>query len=163
MPSEKLLFTLKPSLPVAIIPAVLWSLIAAVFVSFFVGTWLIIFSFGILSYIILGTLVFMLMLAFRILNLKARKYLFYTSKAEFYEGFLNIVQRTVQYDKVTDCVLTRTVWDRLFGTGTIRLVTAGHMAGGYSGAYGLGGGIGIQYIQNPDEVYTKVQELLKKK
>ena len=163
MPSEKLLFTLKPSLPVAIVPAVLWSLIIAIFVSFFVGTWLAIFSLGIMSNIILGALVFILLLAFRILNLKARKYLFYSAKAEFYEGFLNIVQRTVQYDKVTDCVLTRTVWDRMFGTGTIQLLTAGHTGTSAYGAYGMGGGIGIQYIENPEQIYKKVQELLKKK
>ena len=91
---------------------------------------------------------------------RARNYLFYKEKAEFYEGFLNIVQRTVQYDKVTDCILTRTVWDRLFGTGTIRLITAGHVAAPAYGAYGISGGIALQYLEHSEQIYHKLQTLL---
>ena len=87
------------------------------------------------------------------MNLRARRYLFFKNKAEFYEGFLNIVQRTVSYQKVTDCVLTKSVWDRMFGTGTIRLVTAGHEGR-------VGGGIAIQFVENPNQVYKEVQKLL---
>ena len=163
MATEKLIFSLKPSLAVALVPAILLALLSATIVSIFIGSFMVIFSFGLVSIILIGLLIFVLVLSFRILNLRARKYLFYAEKAEFYEGFLNIVQRTVQYNKVTDCILTRTVWDRIFATGTLRLVTAGHTAQGGYGLYGMGGGIAIQYIKNPDAVYQKVQQLLRQK
>ena len=49
--------------------------------------------------------------------------------------------------------MKKSVWDRMFGTGTIRLVTAGHEGK-------IGGGIGIQYVENPNQVYREVQKLL---
>lgn len=105
--------------------------------------------------IIMFAMVFVIIMAIVIvgMNLNATRYLFYKNKAEFYEGFLNTIQKTVQYDRVTDCVLTKSVLDRIFGTGSIRLITAGH---GDSSS-----GIWIAYIKNPDEVYQKVQALLK--
>ncbi len=156
---EKPLFILKPNLAVAIIPTILGAGIAAAFLGLFAGFFLRSLGIG----ITVGVLIFVPTFFFRIMNLKARQYLFYKDKAEFYEGFFNIVQRTVQYNKVTDCVLTRTVWDRIFGTGTIRLVTAGHIATPAHGGYGMGGGIGLQYLENSEEVYQKVQALLHSK
>lgn len=87
------------------------------------------------------------------MNLKARRYVFFKEKAEFYEGFLNIIFHSVEYRKITDCILTKTVWDRMFGTGTISLLTAGHLLGG----------ITMQFVEHPDEIYTQIQELLKEK
>ena len=154
------LFTLKPQLGVAIIPTIIWGIIVGIFLSFYI-TPLIFLTAGIgagiatalgIIAIVTGVFVF-----FRMMNLKVRRYLFYKNKAEFYEGFLNIVQRTVSYQKVTDCVMTKSVWDRMFGTGTIRLVTAGHEG---SGRYTVGGGIVIQFVENPNQVYKEVQKLL---
>ncbi len=157
---EHPLFILRPNISVAIIPVILGAIIAGVFVGFF--AWL--GSKSILLSIIVGMLLAIISIFFRLMNLNARRYLFYQKKAEFFEGFLNIVQRTVQYDKVTDCVLTKSVWDRLFGTGTIRLITAGHMGatpyGGYSAQ--SGGGLALQYLNNPDEVYQRIQKLIGK-
>lgn len=162
---ENPLFILRPNISVAIIPVILGAIFVGIFVGFSVWTIfnnLINYSlvFGIITAMILAIII----IFFRLMNLNARKYLFYQKKAEFFEGFLNIVQRTVQYDKVTDCVLTKSVWDRLFGTGTIRLITAGHMGDAtYSGYLAqAGGGIALQYLNNPDEVYQRVQKLIGK-
>ena len=151
---EKPLFVLRPHLVVAVIPMILGSLFVGVITGVLFGLFLRSFLIGLIGFIIMGFGSFL----FGFLNLKARKYVFYKDKAEFYEGFLNIIKRTVRYEKVTDSVLVKTVWDRLFGTGTIRLVTAGHEM---IGRTSVGGGIVIQYIDNPDEVYSKLEKLLK--
>ena len=119
------------------------------------------FSNVILLWIVFSIVFIALIFFFRYMNLKSRKYLFYNKEAVFYEGFLNIVQRTIPYEKVTDYILHKSVWDRMFGTGTIRLVTAGHL-GGY-GTHTVGGGVSIQYIENPDEVYNKLKSIIKNK
>lgn len=162
---EPPLFILRPNISVAIIPVIVGAIIAGIAIG--VSVWVILHNivtyslvFGIITAIILAIVI----IFFRLMNLNARRYLFYQKKAEFYEGFLNIVQRTVQYDKVTDCVLTKNVWDRLFDTGTIRLITAGHMGAANYGGYQAagGGGIALQYLNNPDNVYQQVQKLIGK-
>jgi len=154
------LFVLKPKLSVAIIPTIILGIIVGIFLSFYI-TPLIFLTAGVGTGLAVAlaiiAIVTGLFLFFRMMNLRARRYLFYKTKAEFYEGFLNIVQRTVAYQKVTDCIMTKSVWDRMFGTGTIRLVTAGHEN---MGRYTVGGGIAIQYIENPNQVYQEVQKLL---
>lgn len=154
------LFILKPKLSVAIIPTIILGIIAGTFLSFYIALPIIAVAglgTGIAAMLGIIALVTGISVFFRLMNLKARRYLFYEHKAEFYEGFLNIINRTVSYQKVTDCVLTKSVWDRMFGTGTIRLVTAGHEG---SGRYMIGGGIAIQYVENPNLVYKEVQKLL---
>ena len=156
---EKPILTLTPNIPVAVIPTIFFGIIG----SFFIGMIVFSFSKSVLTAFIVGLVLFFIMIFFRFMNLQARKYIFYQEKAEFYEGFLNIVQRTVNYNKVTDSILNKSVWDRLFGTGTIQLVTAGHTASpGFYGKGFFGGGVIMQYIKNPDETYAKVQKLLKK-
>lgn len=85
------------------------------------------------------------------MNLRSRKYLFFDDKAEFYEGFLNIDRKVVRYDRVTDVSLRRPVWQRIWGTGSINLNTAG-------GPYRE---LSIGYIENPEDVYEHVQSLIK--
>ena len=155
--SEKLLFELRPQMAVAIIPIIIGALITSTIFGVGVGLFTKQLIYGLLVFFIIG----FFSIFFRLMNLRARRYLFYENKAEFYEGFINIIQRTVRYTKVTDCVLIRTLWDRMFGTGTIRLVTAGH-DGGYNNRTSVGGGIVIQYINNPDQNYKIVEELLRK-
>src|SRR3989338_6545460 len=154
---EKTLFELRPSLAVAMIPASVVALILSIFAGLFTFS----ASRNTAIAFFVAILVFVIFVFFRYMNLKSRKYIFYQDKAEFYEGFLNIVQRTVQYEKVTDCILTKSVWDRIFKTGTIQLVTAG-TAPIYAKALAMGGGVILQYISNPDDAYQKVQKLLKK-
>jgi len=44
---------------------------------------------------------------------------------EYREGFLNITQSNVSYNRITDLSLRQSVTQRLFGTGTILVNTAG--------------------------------------
>ncbi|MBI4152682.1 PH domain-containing protein [Candidatus Woesearchaeota archaeon] len=154
------LFILKPQLSVAIIPTILVGIVFSIFVSFYAVPVIFLLG-GIGSAVFAGILIFVVIIGltvfFRLMNLRARRYLFFKNKAEFYEGFLNIIQRTVSYQKVTDCVMTKSVWDRMFGTGTIRLVTAGHEG---AGRHTIGGGVAIQFVENPNQVYKEVQKLL---
>src|SRR3989338_93397 len=155
---EKPLFELRPQIAVAIIPLVIGSIISGAIIGLLAGFYARSVTLGIIVFLVLIGITFF----FRFMNLKARKYIFYKDRAEFYEGFLNIVRRNVRYQKVTDCVLVRTVWDRIFGTGTIRLVTAGHEGGAsYYGRHSPGGGAAIQYIEHPEETFKKVDSLLK--
>lgn len=86
------------------------------------------------------------------MNLRAREYRFFKDRAEFYEGFLNINRKVVRYDRVTDVTYRRSVWERIWGVGSILLNTAGS----YYRELRIG------YIENSDEIYEKVQGLLKK-
>lgn len=154
MPMEKPLFTLQPNITVAIIPVIVTSIFIGVFAGAFIGFWARSMMLG----FSVGIIVMVLLVFLTLMNLRARRYVFYKDKAEFYEGFLTIVQRTVNYNKVTDCMLRKTVWDRMFGTGTIRLITAGHLGG--QGEVAIGGGLMVQYIEHPDDIFQKVQKLL---
>ena len=156
---EKPLFTLKPDLTVAIIPMIFNRIIFFFFIGVIAWAYQIVVKTGTIYTLIIMAFLYLLSLFFSIMNLRARKYIFFEDRAEFYEGFLNIVQRTVRYTKVTDHVLYKTVWDRIFGTGTIKLVTAGHET---VGRYSTGSGVVIQYVRHPDEVYKKLEALLKK-
>ena len=95
------------------------------------------------------------------MNLKNRKYIFYQGKVEFYEGFLVIDRKMVNYDKVTDCILRKGIFDRWFGTGTISLLTAGFDPRGNISGW-RGSGIKMETIRNVEIVYTKLQKLLRK-
>ncbi len=153
---EHPLFTLRPNITVAIVPIIFSSLLAAFFGGIIAGFGAKSSFLGFVVGVVLGAVAFF----FSLMNLRARRYIFYKNKAEFYEGFLTIVQRTVNYNKVTDCILKKTVWDRMFGTGTIRLLTAGHEGGQTAATAALGGGLVIQFIDNPDDVFKRVQKLL---
>ena len=145
--SQQPLFALTPNMSVAMIPIIVSSLITSIILGIVLGILINPFV-GIIT----GFLLFLGKIFFRYMNLKDRKYLFFKEKIEFYDGFLNIVQKTVQYQKITDCILIKTVWDRMFGTGTISLLTAGHAFGG----------ITLQFIEHPNQVYQQIQGLINK-
>lgn len=154
--STEPLFMLKPQLAVAIIPTIF----ASLFVAFFIGIWVGAGFRSLLGGIIAGIVIVFIIVFFRIMNLAATKYVFFKERAEFYEGFLNIIHQTVRYEKITDCVMIKTVWDRLFGTGTIRLVTAGHDMAARGTMFG--GGLVMRYMTNPDHMYREIQHLIRK-
>jgi len=159
---DKPLLELRPNIGVAMIPFIFGGIIFIFFILFIARImWLVRSSSISFTAVFLGGLfAYLLMAFFNFMNLRARKYLFYNDKAEFYEGFINITQRTVRYTKVTDCILRKKIIDRIFGTGSISLITAGHDAG--YGKTMVGGGISIDYINDPDKIYSYVEKLLKK-
>ncbi len=85
------------------------------------------------------------------LNLRTRQYKFFSDRLEVYEGFLNVKQSVVRYERVTDISFNRSVWERIWGTGSIMLNTAGS----------LYHELKISYIRNPESVYEIVQKYVK--
>ncbi|HDD46472.1 MAG TPA: PH domain-containing protein [Candidatus Aenigmarchaeota archaeon] len=85
------------------------------------------------------------------MNLRAREYRFFSDRVEFYEGFLNVNRKIVRYDRVTDISLNKSVWERIWGTGTILLNTAGSPFSE----------VKLSYIKNPEDIYEKIQNILK--
>lgn len=82
-------------------------------------------------------------------NLKATEYRFKPKQLEYREGFFNIRQSNVSYDRITDLSLRQPVTQRLFGTGTILVNTAGSD----------GKELRIAYINNPENKFEHVKEL----
>ena len=150
---ETPLFVLKPAIGVAVIPTILGALIFGIFISIWVG----VVARSIIAGVLTAITIIVLALFFHLMNLSATRYLFFKNKAEFYDGFLTVVHRTIPYNRVTDCVLIRSVWGRMFGTGTIQIVTAGFENGGRSF---VGAGITMKYVRNPEEVYNHVRSIL---
>src|SRR3989344_1409365 len=152
---EKSLFELKPNLTAAIIPTlisgVVLGAILSLFIGVFAGSWLIGF---------LGLVIITILSSFsRFMNLRATKYVFYKDRAEFFEGFFSIVKRTIRYQKITDSVMTKGLVDKIFQTGTIRLITPGTE---FVNDKATSSGIMLYHINNPDEIYSKIENLLKK-
>lgn len=83
------------------------------------------------------------------LNIKSREYRFKQNQLEWYEGFLNINQRNVSYNRVTDISLHQPITQRIFGTGTILINTAGSDAREVS----------ISFINNPEKEYERIKQI----
>ena len=95
---------------------------------------------------------------FRIMSLRNTQYIFFKDRLEYYEGFLNQEKRTLPYTKVTDCILNKSVYERMFKVGTILLLTAGQAG---VGKYAVSGGARLTALDNPDQLYDQLMGLLK--
>lgn len=147
-------FTIKPNVIAGTAPRALGTLMIFIFpaIYFFLKAPLTsifrvpIVQIGIVSFIILFLGVFFV----SYMNLKNREYRFFNNEVEVYEGFINITQDNISYNRVTDISFDRPVWQRIFGTGTIRLNTAG------SGVHE----IHISYVNNPEDEYNRIRDLI---
>lgn len=83
-------------------------------------------------------------------NLNSREYRFYSNEVEVYEGFINIEQNNTSYDRVTDISYSQPITQRMFGTGTVKLNTAGS---GYHE-------IKISYVDNPEQEYKSLKQIV---
>jgi uncharacterized membrane protein YdbT with pleckstrin-like domain len=83
-------------------------------------------------------------------NLRSREYRFYNNEIEVYEGFINIKRNNTSYDRVTDISYSQPVTQRLFGTGTVKLNTAG------SGRHE----IKISYVNEPQKEYDRLKNIV---
>ena len=152
--------TLKPKMRAGMIPRIVYSL---VFILIF-GVPSLLFALN--NPEVLSTPVFIIpavmILFFVILpiififttfmNLRAREYRFFNDRVEFYEGFINIHRSIARYDRVTDVSFSRSIWDRYFKTGNIRLNTAGS----------TWHAINVSHITNSEKIYEQVQGILKR-
>ena len=78
--SEKLLFELRPQMAVAIIPIIIGALITSTIFGVGVGLFTRQLVYGLLVFFMIG----FFSIFFRLMNLRARRYLFYENKAEFH-------------------------------------------------------------------------------
>ncbi len=128
-----------------------------IFISLFMG---IFFGQGMESFVvgvIVGIVTFLLLLFFRIMTLKSTKYLFYKDRLEYYESFLNQGRRTLPYSKVTDCILHKSVYERIFNVGTISLLTAGQQG---IGRLAIFGGVKLALVKNSDQLYGELMKMI---
>lgn len=82
---------------------------------------------------------------------KKIKHEFFSDRLSYSESFLNQYFKEISYKKINEAQLIRGIWQRTFGLGTIILTTA---ATGNAG-------VRIVNIENPEENYQKIRDLLK--
>jgi len=92
-------------------------------------------------------------------NYEKTEYRFYNTKLEYYEGFFNIDEKTVNYKNITEVSLRKGVFQKQYGLGTIVLSTP---ATDYPSDESARSGIMVADIKNPDETYSRVKELISK-
>lgn len=154
MTTEKANFVLKPNLRSAMLPVIIKNMVL-----FIIGLIVIaVFSFpyGNLFVIPLGLFILLIVMLWsiipRYLDYKKREYRFFNDKLEYFDGWWVINRHVVPYKKVTDLTLTKQILNRMMGTGTIALITAGS----------FGGNAYLVHLSNPERVYEHLQkEILK--
>ena len=72
---------------------------------------------------------------------------------EYYDGFFTFNKKTVPYERITDINLNKSLFDRIFGVGTIKINTAGSS---------LISEINIRYIRNPENIFEEINREVKK-
>lgn len=83
-------------------------------------------------------------------NLRSREYEFHDDHVKVSEGFLTKTHDTVPYNRITDVSFTKSVWQRIFHVGTVRLNTAGSNQQE----------ITISYVDDPEAVYDEIASKL---
>ncbi|MFQ6087880.1 MAG: PH domain-containing protein [Candidatus Methanofastidiosia archaeon] len=84
------------------------------------------------------------------------EYRFYHKKLDFYEGFFTVEEKTMNYRNITEINLRKGIFQRMYGLGTIILSTpATGIVRGTARS-----GILVSDIENSDEVYKMVKELV---
>lgn len=88
-----------------------------------------------------------------IYSTKKKEYFdFYTDKIEYYEGFLSKNKKTLSYERITDIVENRSLFDRIFGVSKIQIQTAGSSMPA----------ITISYVTQGESIVQTLKEVLKK-
>ncbi len=82
------------------------------------------------------------------------EYRFFDDHLEYAEGFLNVENKSIQFDKVQESSMTRGVIQKTYGVGTIVLKTAGQSPN--SGIY-------LRDIESPEDIYDTVKQILSHK
>lgn len=148
MATERSQTTFRPDLRAAVPAAIIKSAFGAAVMAG--AVWFLVDAVDIsLGWMVFGVLTF----GFSILavgNLQSRKYHFHGDYVEVHEGFLNVTQNNVPYNRVTDVGFTKSVWQRLFDVGTVHLNTAGSDQQEIS----------ISHVENPESVYEEIKSLI---
>ncbi|MBO5141738.1 MAG: PH domain-containing protein [Clostridia bacterium] len=89
---------------------------------------------------------------FKKMQIKNMEYAFYRTKILYKDSFLNQTEKEVKYKHIREALLSRTVTDRIFGFGRIILFT--------NAESGFGNGILIPFVENSQETYNRIKDLL---
>ncbi len=166
----ELVFETKPSMAPAIFKTFFGSLFLGAIIALFIfnpfGLLCPVRYYGLFGYgpaiepscrvitVILSGLFYASMISiFKLLKIRSRVYSIYEDRIEWYEGFITLNKRTVYLNRITDIGSRRGILDRIFGTGTIGISTAGSH----------GPEVLMQYMRNMDSVYDRLRELWKAK
>ena len=106
------------------------------------------------SYVLLFLLSLMIIVAMDKKNFEVTSYKVYDDKIEFEEGFINHKYKTVKFADVKGIHHEQNFFQRKVGLGTIKFVTAANV--------GTRTGISFADIENSNEVYLKVKEIIEK-
>lgn len=91
------------------------------------------------------------------------EYNFYTTKAEYIDGFLNKEQKELKYKYIREVTMTQNILERIFRIGTIRIFTNASSGMSYNNKhnkmYGKNG-LAIHCIENVKEQYQKIKEII---
>ncbi len=151
---SRLVMELKPSLTPAIASMCMVVALMLIIVAFiFAGNGMRGEGVGAVILIVLGPILLIALVPgiISLLKTRTRRYNIYSDRAEWYEGFITIKKRSVPLTRVTDIISRRGILDRICGTGTIGISTAGSV---YFE-------IVMDYVRDTDRVYNNLRELWK--
>ena len=86
------------------------------------------------------------------------EYTFYADKLDYYEGFFTVEEKTIALHRVTEVNLRKGIFQSKHGLGTILLSTPATSAGTGRAS----SGIRIHDVENPDENYKRIKELVER-
>ena len=111
--------------------------------------------------IIGGTIVFVLIKLFiENVQYKNLEYNFYATKVQYKDGFLNKEEKELKYKFIREVTMHQNILERMFGIGTIRLFTNASSGYGYGARGNMLNGINIHCVDNVNEQFKKVRELI---
>ena len=163
--SEKELLKVKPDITIATIMTILKTIGLLIGISFFILTSLIPLTYLLYQYtqslvIPLIIIVFLLVIGlfFGYISLivkqyKRIQYIFYQDSLRFSDGFLIKRKTYLQLKRITNSNCDQSLLDRIIGTYTITLDTAGSSSTA----------IKIMYVKDGDKINSHIQEILKQR
>ncbi len=80
-------------------------------------------------------------------NYQETKYLFFSDHLEYYDGFWNIERKDIRYRNITQIDLHRSVIQRIYGIGTLRMTVPG-----YANA------VALADLKDPERVFHQLQQ-----
>lgn len=152
---DKLIQRIKPSAGIAATIRIISSMGSLFFISIYLSKDIINNFDSVGFFLIIAILVFILISAisgiFTYISFKKKYYDFYSNKLEYYDGFLTLNKSTIPFERITNIDEKRNLLDRIFGTSTIAVETAGSS----------GSEINIKYILNGTSIVSNLKEVLR--
>lgn len=102
---------------------------------------------------------------FEKLQYEKMEYNFYNTKVQYIDGFLNVEEKELKYKYVREVTMSQNILERAFNIGTIRIFTNAtsgvvYTRNGRHNNAGVRNGIYIHCVENVQENYKKVKELM---